>query len=111
MLSKDEFVRVIDFIQEKDKLQAKFCDVLEDLSTGFVDAFIYDDYENLVIKLLNNCLNLDEKDETITYFIADLDFGKKYYDGCFTDVDTLENIDISTAEKLYDYLTKEVSHA
>lgn len=40
----------------------------------------------------------------IEYFIYDLEYGTKYKKGCLRQHG--KNIDISTAEKLYDYLTK-----
>ena len=42
----------------------------------------------------------------IEYFIYDLNFGKDYAEGCFTDMNGTP-IDISTAEKLYDYSVSE----
>lgn len=41
--------------------------------------------------------------EDIDYFCYELDFGRSYVDGCVTDSDG-NPIDLSTAEKLYDYL-------
>ena len=41
----------------------------------------------------------------ISYFIYELDYGKEYREDCVSDKNG--NIDISTPEKLYDYLMKE----
>lgn len=43
----------------------------------------------------------------IEYFIYDLNFGKDYKEGCLAEMDGTP-IDISTAEKLYDYIVAEV---
>ena len=43
----------------------------------------------------------------IEYFIYDLNFGKDYKEGCLTDMNGTP-IDISTTEKLYDYIVSEV---
>lgn len=43
----------------------------------------------------------------LEYFIYDLNFGKYYTEGCFTEADDTP-IDISTIEKLYDYIVSEV---
>jgi hypothetical protein len=45
--------------------------------------------------------------ENIDYFIYELDYGRKYEPGMITDKNGAD-IDFSTAEKLYDYLTGEV---
>lgn len=54
-----------------------------------------------VIELLQKIMN--DKNEDISYFAWELDFGAKYEDGDFVDEND-EPIDISTPEKLYDYL-------
>lgn len=48
---------------------------------------------------------MDDLYENIDYFINELDFGRKYKPGMITDDDD-EDIDLSTAEKLYDYLVR-----
>ena len=48
-----------------------------------------------------------EISEVIDYWIYDLNFGSKYYDGCITEKDGT-NIVLKTAENLYDYLIEEM---
>lgn len=43
--------------------------------------------------------------ENISYFVYELDYGREYREGCVSDKNG--NIDISTPEKLYDYLMAE----
>jgi hypothetical protein len=45
--------------------------------------------------------------ENIDYYIYELDYGRKYEPGIITD-ENGHDIDFSSAEKLYDYLTGEV---
>ena len=57
-------------------------------------------HEGIVIKMLEKMMK--DKNENISYFIYKLNYGKEYQEGCIYDDEG--NIDISTAEKLYDYL-------
>ncbi len=45
--------------------------------------------------------------ENIDYYIYELDYGRKYESGIITD-ENGHDIDFSSSEKLYDYLTGEV---
>ena len=62
-------------------------------------------HESTVVFLLRKLLN--DAVENIDYFIYELDYGRKYESGMITD-ENEKDIDFSTAEKLYDYLTGEV---
>lgn len=104
MISRQYFVEIINKIKEQSELQDEICAVLEKMSPGsYVDAFVYSKYEDLVLKLLKHIFNLGD-DDILEYWIYDLEYGKKYEEGCVFDEKTGENIDISTTEKLYDYL-------
>jgi len=61
--------------------------------------------ESLVVKLLEAVFN--DKGEWIQYFLYELDWGKKYEDGCITDTDG-SFIKLSTIEELYEFLIKEM---
>lgn len=61
-------------------------------------------HEDIVIKLLENMFH---DGDTISWWIYDLDYGTKYEDGCITENDGTI-IDLSTPEKLYDYLIKNI---
>ena len=45
--------------------------------------------------------------DMISYFIYELDYGKKYKAGCVLD-ENMNEIDLSTPEKLYDYLVQDI---
>ena len=57
-------------------------------------------HESVVVELLEKLMH-DVADD-ISYFIYELDYGRKYKPGYITYADGQE-IDFSTAEKLYDY--------
>lgn len=56
-----------------------------------------------LLKLLKISFEDNNKDSWIEYFCYELKFGEKYYPGCVKSVNG-ENIDISSAEKLYEFL-------
>lgn len=62
------------------------------------------DCTNTVIDLLHEIFGEKDADEWISYFCFELDFGREYLE--VTDADRNE-IDLSTAEKLYDFLMED----
>ena len=60
-------------------------------------------HEGIVVKLLEKLMQ--DSIGNISYFIYELDYGREYQEGCISDKSG--NIDISTPEKLYDYLVME----
>lgn len=101
MLSKKEFIKYINILKEYDELQHS----LYDTSNGAISLFELDaigKLEDSVLKLLEYVMNDDYK--MIEYWLYELYFGEKYFDGCI--IDDGVNIDISTVEKLYDYLVE-----
>lgn len=69
----------------------------EDITFGGVCTSLITD----IIDLLSEILH--DKYEDINYFCWELDFGKKWKPGCIKD-EKGNDINLSTAEKLYDYL-------
>lgn len=57
-------------------------------------------HENIVIKLLQKLM---DDDNDISYFIYELDYGRNYSPDSITD-EKGNAIDMSTADKLYDWL-------
>lgn len=99
-ITKEDFVKYIEFIKERQENMDKINEVFTD---EFEDSIFYPyaRYESALVKLLSSVMH--DKFDDIGYFIYELDFGQKYEDGCIQEKDgTL--IDLSTAEKLYDYL-------
>lgn len=109
MINKKEFVEIINKLREVND----FVDETNERARKLNDAIISDfhnamsltiSHEPIVVDLLENMFS---GGDTMSWWIYELDYGRKYYDGCIQDGKG-ENIDISTAEKLYDYLIKEV---
>lgn len=107
MISKEKFVEIINRLKSYNELQNKINDLfkenIDNKEMDFMNAgSICIGHESVVIELLENMFNTD----MISYWIYELDYGKEYKDGYVQDGEG-NNIDISTAEKLYGYLIKE----
>lgn len=79
----------------------------------FIDSIFYpySRYESKMVELLE-AIMIDAKCQWISYFIYELDFGKNYVDGCVSyKKDNGGSIDISTPEKLYDFLIKNIEES
>lgn len=105
MINKVEFVRIIndlkeanDFVVEVNNKARKLSDAIK--SDFFNAQSLAISHEDLVIRLLENIF---DETETIGWWIYELDYGREYTEGCLTENGKV--IDVSTAEKLYDYLT------
>lgn len=106
MISKEKFVEIINRLKGYTELQNKindlFRDNIDNKEMDFVNAgSICIGHESVVVYLLENMFDTD----MISYFIYELDYGEKYKEGCVLD-ENMNEIDLSTAEKMYDYLVK-----
>lgn len=106
-ISKEEFCKVIKRLEEVQDKQDKICSALG----AVVDT---GDLTDVVIRLLEKLINApvykaDDiyEGSDISYFIYEIDFGRAWTPDSITEIDGTP-IDISTAEKLYDYLLKEI---
>lgn len=105
MISKETFVAAIRDLQ-------RAWDYQEGLNAYFkssgVDGYVFQpDCSNMVIKLLDEAMNLavdEQVGSDVSYFCYELDFGRKFKLGDVK-VDGVD-VDFSTPEALYDYLTK-----
>lgn len=102
LLTKKKFCEYINFIKERQDSELRVCKALND---EFIDAniFFYSKYESKLVELLK--IIMQDKGDWIDYFIYELDFGKKWKVGTVTEKDGT-SIDISDAEKLYDFLIR-----
>lgn len=103
IITRELFKEVVEEIQ-------KSYDYQEGLNRYFeknnVDGYIYQpDCMCAAIKLLHNIFNEEDKDEWISYFCFELNFGRKYKDGLVSDKDG-KNIPLATIDDLYDLLTE-----
>ena len=104
-MTKELFIATINSIQKQIEIDRKNSSMLQEM---FPDDSIYCGYNNSeLFNALNKILKESMKDEYdwIDYFMYELDFGEKYYDGCVLDKDK-SIIDLSTAENLYEFLIK-----
>lgn len=106
MISKEMFGACIDAIQQQEEYDKKCTDAFQTILNEDRIVIGYDNgiLSRQLIKLLVACIN--DKGEWIEYFIYELDYGKKYTDGCVTH-ENKTPIDLSTTDKLYEFLLKE----
>ena len=107
MIDKLEFISIInelmevnDFVDETNNKARQLNDAI--VSDFFNASSLSISHETVVVKLLENMF--EDKDNTISWWIYEKDYGRNYKIGDMSvnDVD----IDLTTPEKLYDYLVK-----
>lgn len=108
MITKERFVEIINRLENYNKLQEQinslFDECIDNKENDFCNAgSICIGHESVVVELLENMFNSD----MISYWIYELDYGKKYKVGCVLD-ENMNEIDLSTPEKLYDYLVQDI---
>ena len=107
MITKKQFVEIINKLKKVNDFVNKTNDEARKLDDAIISDFfnaqsLSISHESIVIELLENMF---EDGDIISWWIYDLEYGTKYEDGCITEEDGTI-IDVSTAEKLYDYLIK-----
>ena len=105
ILTKEQFVKYIGKIQECYEFENEISEAFYKYGCQAPEfPFPY----NEMVDVLNVMFTLETNDNwgsDIDYFCIELDFGKKYKPGCIKDENGNE-IDLSSAEKLYDYITR-----
>lgn len=105
MITKEKFCGAIKCLQRLTKAEND----LYDASNGCISLYEFGPYSDLInmyIELLEDLLELspEEKEASdISYFIYDLNCGEDWEPYTITD-EYGNDIDVSTAEKLYDFL-------
>ena len=107
MITKEQFVHYIDII----KTLMEKADMLNDALQNFDECSDFSGFSNFrainaLVELLEDIFHEDRSVEyptNISYFIYDLEFGSKWTEDSIWD-ENENSIDISTPEKLYDYL-------
>lgn len=106
MLSKQEFVRAINKLTAMDEKEHSIYKA-SDGAFSFSEIKEYSELFTNYVRLLELSMNIDPDQEKygsdISYFIYELNYGEKWTPTSIT-IDG-KSIDISTPEKLYDYLT------
>lgn len=107
ILSKEEFVVILENLRKTDIFYDKINDMLRTCgSDGYI--FLPTNIDEVVF-LLDKIFKQDKFESWISYFIYELGFGEKYKEGCATEKDGTI-IDISSTEKLYDFMVKEMEN-
>ena len=106
IISKEKFVEIINRLKKYNELQNDinelFNESIDNKEMDFMNAgSICIGHESVVVYLLERMFDTD----MISYFIYELNYGEKYKAGCVLD-ENMNEIDLSTAEKMYDYLVK-----
>ena len=107
MISKEKFVEIINRLKSYTELQNKINDLfrynIDNKEMDFMNAgSICIGHESVVVYLLERMFDTD----MISWWIYECNYGRDFSLGDL-EVDGIE-IDLSTAEKLYDYLIKEM---
>ena len=108
MISKDTFVKTMYRLEELDRKMNKVSDALQELSQDFCSGFYISDPFDIVTNLLIDVFN-DKDNDLLFYFMYELDFLNGYHEGCFTDEDG-NPIDVSSWEKVYDFLIENMKN-
>lgn len=103
MLSKEMFVKCINFMKERDDAINKINEIVTE---EFEDSIFYPyfKYENMLYQVLKDVMH-DEND-WIEYFLYEGDYGRRLKPNSVSEADGTP-IDITTPEKLYDFLVSE----
>lgn len=104
MISKERFCKIINNLKEVNEFVKETNERAKKLNDAIISDFyntmsLSISHEEIVVELLDNMFDTD----MISYWIYELDYGKKYRKGCIQDSNGKE-INVKTAEKLYDYL-------
>lgn len=101
---KKLFIKVLSSLERQEKYDSecsKYFSVL------FPDSYVglYDNSRvvNQILKLLKIAFDDNHRDSWIDYFIYELEYGKKYKQGCATNKDG-SFIDLSNSDTLFDFL-------
>lgn len=109
MISKERFVKVVNFIKKMHKVEEDINDVFENNNMEF-NRFSFCEYENELFELLSDCMN--DKDDLICWWLYDTNCGDDVGEDnrIWEDAETGEKIDLTTIEQLYDYLVKSIDN-
>ena len=100
-MDKQLFIETMNQIKELTQEQEKFNTMLQSIDSEFGGGFIHHKSISILVNLLK--ILMEDNYENIEYYIWELDFGNKYYDGCITTEDG-QIIRMSTPEELYDMI-------
>lgn len=107
MITKEEFVKIINRLKETDDIQRKINKIFKNSTESQISdcmncGQVMICHEDIVVKILEKIF--DDTD-MISYWLYELDYGRKYESGCV--IDKNGDVDISTPDKLYDFLMRD----
>lgn len=106
-MTKEKFVGIINEIKNIHEYEDSLCELNHRFNLDI--EYQLPTLEDTVVTLLEeimHCTTDDIAGSDISYFIYDLNFGEEWEPGMIIDKDG-NDVDYSTAEKLYDYLVKQ----
>ena len=106
IISKIEFVEIIERLKNTDDTVNKINDLFNNtidsrISDGLNASSLMICHEDIVVKLLEKIFN---DKETLSWWLYECNYGRDFKIGDLKD--NGKNIDLTTPEKLYDYLIK-----
>ncbi len=108
MINKEKFCKIIEELRNINEIQEKIGDLFRNSKNEILRDFgepytLVVPTDHLVVDLLKDNFKLDDKDNTLEWWIWEMNYGKNV-----TAEDVMDEngnfIDITTPEKLYDYL-------
>lgn len=108
-MTKENFCKIINKLKTASDVQNQVNEIYrnsrENIDNDFMNAAALQiNHESIVVELLKEIMH--DKGDDISYFVYGLDYGREWTpDSIICDG---ESIDISTPERLYDYLVKEM---
>lgn len=106
MISKELFVEVIEDARKSDDYQNW---LNKQLKENGVDGYLFlPTCVDSVVKLLHTYFEKFDTNDIISYFCFELDYGRKWKSGMISEKNGAD-IDISTPEKLYEYLISSIN--
>ena len=100
ILSKDDFIKYLNFLVDYDKYESKLANLNINIFENINVSHLVESYIDML-----SILTHDEND-WISYWMYELSHGEEYHAGDVLDENN-NNIDMSTPEKLYDFLYSE----
>lgn len=109
MLTREKFRKVFEDIEKLERKEEAFNKAIEEIGGGY--CFIYSEAISSMVDLLSAAMGLEarNKDEfnDIEYFCYELDFGRVDFASHAIELPEGKVIDLSSVDKLYDYLIEE----
>lgn len=100
----NDLVKEREISREMDKLLAE--SPMHDARDFFSATCLHMSHEPLVVELLTAMF--DDEEELIEYWMYEMDFGRRWYEGCMTEADGA-SVMLTDAAALYDYLVEHVT--